>query len=519
MIPHDQIKPYNKQPRTYIDPQGVIELADSIEEGGQNTPVIVTQRPTESFYTLIGGERRWQACGILCERQGMVFDMKAVIEPWESEEILFGKAFIDNLHRADMPPLDVSAGFKRLLDSGKKVEEIAKLYGRSNKTVYDYLALNDLDDRVKALMNPELGKKALGITQAITLTKIPNADLQFTLAEEVVASKMSDADLNIAMVQQADERGIKLTRPAKKPRRPIDQLRVLHTFTKNTERWLDREIQSMDVEAMYSNQDDTQVEYDIDAVNRILTKMRKLKARLSEVLWGIMRVVSNSNYVKRILRGRHEVYLTEDDADLMDWHDPDEFKCIIVDVDKTHGVYAPRALREENSIPIIGISAELPDGGDWFEQRAIFIEQGGTYLLQAPINPREMLACLMSINRASLNVRPLQRLANKRLIINISQRVVLFDGKYLPFTGKENALFLELAAHIGGVRTKENLLSALYSLQAYDEPEIKIIDVFVCKIRKKLDEAWPGLGSCVVTAWGQGYKLIDLPDISELPSD
>lgn len=285
MIPRDQIKPFDDQPRTFFDKQDIIELADSIEEGGQNTPVIVTQRPSEEHYVLIGGERRWRACGILSKRQGTPFEMKAVIEPWTDEATLFSMAFIDNIHRVDMPPLDVAAGFKRLLDSGKKVEEIAKLYGRSNKTVYDYLALNDLDPRVKELMSPAEGKKALGVTQAITLTKVPNADLQVSLAEEVVASNMSDADLNITMVRQADERGVNLSRPATIPKRtPNQQHKMLETFLRKTERWLDREVKRLDVGTMYGARPENQVEIDTEAVNRILAKIRKLKSRLNEAL-------------------------------------------------------------------------------------------------------------------------------------------------------------------------------------------------------------------------------------------
>ena len=286
MIPHDQIKPYDEQPRTYVDMDSVADLAESIAEGGQNTPIIVTKRPNESHYILIGGERRWRACGLLSERTGTPFVMKAVIEPYVDEATLFSKAFIDNLHREDMPPLDIAAGLKRLQEGGKTVEEIAKLYGRSVPYVYNYLALNGLDDRVKALMNPALEKRQrLGVTQAITLTKVPDAELQVTLAEEVVASNMSDGDLNIAMIQQAEERGVTLTHAPKKKRDATDQRRVLETFLRNTERWLDRETAVLEVDRIYGTGDgEDRVLLDIEAVNRILTKTRGLKAKLNNAL-------------------------------------------------------------------------------------------------------------------------------------------------------------------------------------------------------------------------------------------
>lgn len=226
-----------------------------------------------------------------------------------------------------------------------------------------------------------------------------------------------------------------------------------------------------------------------------------------------MRIVSNSKHVKRMLAGRHEVYLVKGEEDMMGWHDPDEFGCIIIDIDQVGGVYAPRIIQKENSnLPIIGISAELPYDGDWFDQRATFIEQGGSYLLQAPINPREMLACIMELHRRFTNIRPLIRLADNRLVINASRRIVMFDNEPVPLTGKENLLFMNLADHFGNSRTKDQLLSALYSLSVDEEPEIKIIDVFVCKIRKKLNEMHPGLGRCIETVWGQGYRLNEIPE-------
>tara|TARA_B100000508_G_scaffold136238_1_gene129006 strand:+ start:1337 stop:2029 length:693 start_codon:yes stop_codon:yes gene_type:complete len=222
-----------------------------------------------------------------------------------------------------------------------------------------------------------------------------------------------------------------------------------------------------------------------------------------------MRIVTNSADLRRQLGGRHDVYVV-DNEEILEWHDPDEFRLIIIDIDASEGVYSPRVLRQENSeIPIIGISENLPSGADWTEQRATFIEQGGSYLLQAPINPREMLACISELNRRSKATRPTKFLFGRRLVINTSERFAMFDGRLLNLTGKENFLFMELADHFGAVRTKENLMSAIYRLNE-DEAEIKIIDVFVCKIRKKLDRLHPGLGKCIQTIWGQGYKLEDV---------
>tara|TARA_B100000508_G_scaffold136238_1_gene129005 strand:+ start:408 stop:1328 length:921 start_codon:yes stop_codon:yes gene_type:complete len=289
MIPHDQITRYEEQPRTHFDERGIAELAESIRENGQNTPILVTQRPGEKHYVLIGGERRWRACELLSKENGSPFMMKAVVEPYVDEDTLFSAAFIDNLHRVDMPPLDVAAGFERLRGRGKSVEQIAKLYGKSVPFVYNYLGLNGLDDRVKALMDPTLPReKRLGVTQAIEVSKITNRDLQFQVAEEAVISRMTVRDMQLAAAQQAEEMGIPL-RPGKevaRPRKPSDDYEILKTFLRKTESWLDRELQRMDFSEIYGHRDDAEDEVlaDTETVNRLLQKMRKLKLGIGKSL-------------------------------------------------------------------------------------------------------------------------------------------------------------------------------------------------------------------------------------------
>lgn len=73
-------------------------------------------------------------------------------------------------------------------------------------------------------------------------------------------------------------------------------------------------------------------------------------------------------------------------------------------------------------------------------------------------------------------------------------------------TGQEAALFRILLAAKGRTISKEGLLSELYSRKFYADgeiPEIKIIDVFICKLRKKLEP----MGLVIETAWGKGYYL------------
>jgi hypothetical protein len=78
-----------------------------------------------------------------------------------------------------------------------------------------------------------------------------------------------------------------------------------------------------------------------------------------------------------------------------------------------------------------------------------------------------------------------------KLLANLDTRVVSVDGKRVHLTGKEYGILELLSLRKGSTVTKEMFLNHLYA--GMDEPEIKIIDVFVCKLRKKLDRVGPRL--------------------------
>jgi two-component system cell cycle response regulator CtrA len=92
------------------------------------------------------------------------------------------------------------------------------------------------------------------------------------------------------------------------------------------------------------------------------------------------------------------------------------------------------------------------------------------------------------------------------LAINLDAKMVDINGARVHLTGKEYALLELLALRKGTTITKEMFLNHLYG--GMDEPEIKIIDVFICKLRKKLTQASGG-DDFVETVWGRGYVLRD----------
>ena len=101
------------------------------------------------------------------------------------------------------------------------------------------------------------------------------------------------------------------------------------------------------------------------------------------------------------------------------------------------------------------------------------------------------------------------------LAVNLDERTVCIDDTIVYLTGKEYLILELLALRKGSVLTKEAFLNHLYG--GMEEPEIKIIDVFICKLRKKLADASGGI-NFIETVWGRGYVLREpAPAVSAVP--
>ena len=92
------------------------------------------------------------------------------------------------------------------------------------------------------------------------------------------------------------------------------------------------------------------------------------------------------------------------------------------------------------------------------------------------------------------------------LVVDLKTRVVSVHDKPVRVTCKEYSIFELLSVHKGAIVTKQMLLDHLYD--GVDAPELKIIDVFVCNLRKKLVQATGGQ-HYIETVWGRGYILRD----------
>ena len=93
-----------------------------------------------------------------------------------------------------------------------------------------------------------------------------------------------------------------------------------------------------------------------------------------------------------------------------------------------------------------------------------------------------------------------------KIVVNLERRLVTVDGNPVYLTSREYEILELLSLRKGTILTKEMFLNHLYGDR--DEPELKIIDIFVCKLRKKLAQATGG-SHCIETVWGRGYVLRD----------
>ncbi|WP_027289079.1 response regulator transcription factor CtrA [Rhodovibrio salinarum] len=130
---------------------------------------------------------------------------------------------------------------------------------------------------------------------------------------------------------------------------------------------------------------------------------------------------------------------------------------------------------------------------------------GADDYLTKPFDKRELVARIQAIVRRSKGHSE-SIIRTGKIAVNLDARTVEVEGQPLHLTGKEYGILELLSLRKGTTLTKEMFLNHLYG--GMDEPELKIIDVFVCKLRKKLANATGG-ANYIETVWGRGYMLRD----------
>lgn len=129
------------------------------------------------------------------------------------------------------------------------------------------------------------------------------------------------------------------------------------------------------------------------------------------------------------------------------------------------------------------------------------------------IDRDELVARLRAVTRRARG-HAQNLLALGPVALDLDSREVHVHGRRVHLTGKEFAVLQLLVLRKGMVLTKDAILGQLYG--GMDEPEAKIVDVFVCKLRRKLDQA--GAPEVIGTVWGRGYVARDPAPAAEAPA-
>jgi two-component system cell cycle response regulator CtrA len=179
---------------------------------------------------------------------------------------------------------------------------------------------------------------------------------------------------------------------------------------------------------------------------------------------------------------------------------------MLPDIDGYEVLRRLRAARVHTPILILSGLAEL-------DHRLKGLGFGADDFLTKPFDRRELLARIQAIVRRSKG-HAASEICTGKLSVNLDSRTVTTDKKPLHLTGKEYGILELLSLRKGMTLTKEMFLNHLYG--GMDEPDMKIIDVFICKLRKKLAQATGG-NHYIETIWGRGYTLRDPNEMGTEP--
>lgn len=224
-VPISAVTPNPRQPRSHFDEESLAGLTASITEIGVLQPVLV-RVVDEGRYELIAGERRWRAS----KRAGLQ-TIPVVVRDAETDAELLEQALVENLHRADLNPMEEAAAFQQLIeDFGLTQDAAAKRVGKSRAAVSNTLRLFQLPPSIQALV----AENQLSAGHARALLGTPDRSFQAELADRIVRDGLSVRETEEAVRAQvgggdrpADAPHDDVPEPAEPASRPTPAARPL----------------------------------------------------------------------------------------------------------------------------------------------------------------------------------------------------------------------------------------------------------------------------------------------------
>ncbi|MET9019345.1 ParB/RepB/Spo0J family partition protein [Actinopolymorpha sp. NPDC004070] len=180
-VPVDAIRPNSRQPRQVFDEEAMAELVHSIKEIGLLQPIVV-RRLDAGSYELVMGERRWRAT-----QEAGLEKIPAIVRD-TGDDAMLRDALLENLHRAQLNPLEEAAAYEQLLDDfGCTHDDLAQRIGRSRPQISNTLRLLKLPPAVQR----RVAAGVLTAGHARALLAVDDEETQDRLAHRVIAEGLS----------------------------------------------------------------------------------------------------------------------------------------------------------------------------------------------------------------------------------------------------------------------------------------------------------------------------------------
>ncbi|MFA5359509.1 MAG: ParB/RepB/Spo0J family partition protein [Patescibacteria group bacterium] len=224
-----EIRPYANQPRKFFDSSRIDGLAGSLKQGQRQDIIVMELKNDKDYkYELVDGERRWRSA----LKAGVKY-LDAKILAYMDEKQHFLYSAVSNFGREGHTEFEEAETLARIRqDYGLTEMELATIFAKSQSWVYQRLSLFKLDQRIQEMLRPQEGKRSLDFSVAQLLTKVPDKEKQFKLAEEIIKKGLSHNQANNLIRFRGHQEGFAV---GSRKRTPRDDYRNLQNFLRRAQ--------------------------------------------------------------------------------------------------------------------------------------------------------------------------------------------------------------------------------------------------------------------------------------------